>query len=96
MPAQELMTRAAAASLLLDLASDGTRAGVLMLLAEAERNVGPLCEAAGMSQPAMSHHLAILRHAGAVTFRREGKTNVYHLTPKGRRLVAALAAVSSS
>src|SRR6266446_8026605 len=48
---------------LLKQVSDPTRLQVLMLLAEKERNVSELCSDLGtQSQPAVSHHLALLRH----------------------------------
>ena len=34
------------------------------------------------SQPAVSHHLALLRVAGLIECRRDGKHNFYHLVPK--------------
>jgi ArsR family transcriptional regulator len=34
------------------------------------------------SQPAVSHHLALLRVAGIIECRRDGKHNFYHLVPK--------------
>jgi ArsR family transcriptional regulator len=33
----------------------------------------------GQSQPAVSHHLTLLRMAGLVGFRREGKFNFYRM-----------------
>src|SRR4051794_15116912 len=51
------------AAMLLKQAADPTRLQVLLLLAEQERNVSPLCADLGhQSQPAVSHHLALLRH----------------------------------
>ena len=47
---------------LLKQVSDPTRLQILMLLAEKERNVSELCSDLGtQSQPAVSHHLALLR-----------------------------------
>ena len=39
-----------------------------------------------MSQPAVSSHLALLRHGGIVDRRRQGKNNFYSLTDTGYRL----------
>jgi DNA-binding transcriptional ArsR family regulator len=39
-----------------------------------------------MSQPAVSHHLALLRHGGIIDCRRQGKNNFYSLTDLGERL----------
>src|SRR5918998_395755 len=58
-----------------------TRLQVLLLLAEQERNVSTLCADLGhQSQPAVSHHLALLRHGRLIEPRRQGKNNVYSLT----------------
>jgi DNA-binding transcriptional ArsR family regulator len=72
---------------LLKQASDPTRVRVLLLLSEGERHVGGLCEDMGLtSQPAVSHHLALLRHGGLVAPRRKGKHNFYALTEAGEGL----------
>lgn len=60
------------------LFSDETRLRILMFLAkEKELHVSALCERLGQSQPAVSHHLALLRVAGLVEARRDGKHNFY-------------------
>ena len=60
------------------LLSEGTRLKVLLLLIRNEElNVSTLCEYLGQSQPAVSHHLALLRNAGLVEVRRQGKNNFY-------------------
>ena len=47
-----------------------------MLLSEKERNVSELCADLGtQSQPAVSHHLALLRHGRLIEPRRSGKHN---------------------
>ena len=74
-----------AASLLKQF-SDPTRLQVVTLLSEREHHVGGLCEHCHMSQPAMSHHLTLLRHGGIVERRRQGKNNFYTLTDTGYRL----------
>ena len=66
--------------------ADATRLQVLMTLASGERNVSDLCEGLATSQPAVSHHLALLRHSGIIAPRRDGKHNLYSLTPLGREL----------
>ena len=42
-------------------------------------SVGTLVEEIGMSQPTVSHHLAVLREAGLVNVRPEGKQTFYTL-----------------
>jgi len=72
---------------LLKQVSDPTRLQVLMLLSEKERNVSQLCSDLGtQSQPAVSHHLALLRHGRLIEPRRSGKHNFYYLTDAGRDL----------
>jgi ArsR family transcriptional regulator len=41
-----------------------------------------LCDALGQSQPAVSHHLALLRGEHLIECRREGKHNYYRLIPE--------------
>ena len=72
---------------LLKQVSDPTRLQVLILLNERERNVTELCSDLGtQSQPAVSHHLALLRHGRLIEPRRSGKHNFYALTDAGRQL----------
>ena len=60
------------------LLSDETRLRILMYLARSgELHVTALCEKLGQSQPAVSHHLALLRVAGLIQARRDGKHNFY-------------------
>ncbi len=60
------------------LLSDETRLRILMYLArERELHVSALCDRLGQSQPAVSHHLALLRVAGLIEPRRDGKHNYY-------------------
>ena len=74
------------AAILLKQVSDPTRIQVVTMLSEGERHVGGLCDQFNMSQPAVSHHLALLRHGGIVDRRRQGKNNFYSLTDTGYRL----------
>jgi ArsR family transcriptional regulator len=58
--------------------SDGRRLKILLELARGgEMNVTALCRVLGQSQPAVSHHLALLKAAGLISLRREGKHNYY-------------------
>jgi DNA-binding transcriptional ArsR family regulator len=74
------------AASLLKHVSDPTRLLVISLLSERERHVGGLCEELTQSQPAVSHHLALLRLGGIIERRRQGKNNFYSLTDTGERL----------
>lgn len=60
------------------LLSDETRLRILLYLAQnGELHVTELCNRLGQSQPAVSHHLALLRVSGLIESRREGKHNYY-------------------
>lgn len=64
------------------LLSDETRLKILLYLSqERELHVRALCDRLRQSQPAVSHHLAMMRTAGVVEARREGKHNFYHILP---------------
>ena len=65
---------------LFKLLSDETRLRILYYLTQRrELHVRALCELLDESQPAVSHHLALLRVAGLIERRREGKHNYYGL-----------------
>jgi DNA-binding transcriptional ArsR family regulator len=67
-----------------------------MLLTEKERNVSELCADLGtQSQPAVSHHLALLRHGRLIEPRRSGKHNFYYLTDAGRELAEVVNSIVS-
>ena len=67
---------------LFKLLADETRLQILhFLIQQPELNVGTLCELLQQSQPAVSHHLALLRLHGLITMRRAGKHNYYRLEP---------------
>jgi len=60
------------------LMSDETRLRILLYLAQnQELHVTDLCKRLGQSQPAVSHHLALLRVSQLIESRREGKHNFY-------------------
>src|SRR5947209_2069128 len=55
---------------------------VLALAQDGELHVSALCDLLGQSQPAVSHHLTLMRMAGLVGYRRDGKHNFYHLASR--------------
>ena len=59
--------------------ADLTRLRLLMELSAGERNVTALVNRTGYDQPAVSHHLGILRHNRLVLARRSGKEVFYRL-----------------
>jgi DNA-binding transcriptional ArsR family regulator len=68
---------------LFKLLADETRLRIMYyLMQKDELNVRTLCRLLQQSQPAVSHHLALLRVAGILESRRDGKHNFYRLVPK--------------
>jgi|HubBroStandDraft_1064217.scaffolds.fasta_scaffold00053_17 DNA-binding transcriptional ArsR family regulator len=80
------------ASRLLQLMGNERRLIVLYSLAERELSVGELAERVGLSQSALSQHLAKLRRDGLVRTRRHRQTIFYALA--GPEVVHILAAVT--
>ena len=61
------------------------------LVAEGEMGVGALAEAIGLSQPALSQHLAMLREHGVVATRKEAQSVFYRLAdPKAEAVLRLL------
>jgi DNA-binding transcriptional ArsR family regulator len=73
-------------SSLLKQVSNETRIQLILMLSEGERHVSGLSEELTMSQPAVSHHLALLRFGGIISPRRQGKNTFYSLTEAGKEL----------
>ena len=59
--------------------ADDTRQEIMRLCCCEWLNVGEIVDAISVSQPTVSHHLSILRAAGLVNVRREGKQVFYTL-----------------
>jgi ArsR family transcriptional regulator, virulence genes transcriptional regulator len=92
-PADLAAKAAEAARLLRALAHEG-RLLVLCQLIEGERSVGALQTVAGLSQSALSQHLARLREDGLVATRREAQTIYYRLADdRAARVLSTLAAI---
>lgn len=87
-----LQEKAAEAAQLLRLLANENRLLLLChLVAEGEMTVGALAEAVGLSQPALSQHLAMLRENGLMATRREAQAVFYRLAdPKAARVLALL------
>ena len=62
--------------------AEPTRRDILDLLREGERPVGDLVGELGMSQPAVSKHLRVLRDAGLVAVRVDAQRRLYRLQPE--------------
>ena len=63
--------------------ADPTRRGVLERLAGAEMTATELRQGLSISQPAMSQHLAVLRQAGLIAERKDGRFVCYRVDPNG-------------
>jgi DNA-binding transcriptional ArsR family regulator len=68
--------------------ADPKRILILYTLAEQPRNVSEVAQEVGISQPAASRHLNILRERGMVSAKREGQAVVYMLADE--RIIQAL------
>lgn len=80
-----------AASLLRTLANE-RRLMILCQLVEGELSVGALQTRVGLSQSALSQHLALLREEGIVATRREGQSIFYRVAdPAALRVLQTLA-----
>src|SRR3954452_2845379 len=84
------LKQAQRAANLLKHISDPTRLQILLMLGAGEKHVGALCGQLSQSQPSISHHLALLRHGGVISPRRQGKNNFYSLTEIGEVLVKSV------
>jgi ArsR family transcriptional regulator len=87
-----LEARAAAAARLLRALANEHRLLILCHLVEGEMSVGQLQAIVGLSQSALSQHLAVLRDEGLVATRRESQTIWYRIDdPAALRVVETLA-----
>ncbi|WP_244953690.1 ArsR/SmtB family transcription factor [Stappia indica] len=76
---QEMESKADEAAALLASMANSRRLLVLCHLVRGEHCVGALAERVGLSQSALSQHLAKMRVQGLVEARREGQTVYYSL-----------------
>lgn len=87
----EFEAHAAEAAQFLKLLANEHRLLVLCHLLAGERSVGALVEEVGLSQSALSQHLARLRDDGLVTFRRQSQTLFYRVSDaRAERVLAIL------
>ena len=64
---------------------------ILCRLGEGEAQVATLQTAVGLSQSALSQHLAVLREEGLIVARREGQAVFYRIAdPAAVRVIATL------
>lgn len=82
MKAADLQASASRAASLLKALSNPLRLQILCHLADGEQSVGGLQRRVGLSQSALSQHLAVLRRKGIVATRREAQSIYYSLNSK--------------
>jgi DNA-binding transcriptional ArsR family regulator len=70
-----------------DVLAEAHRRSILDLLRDSERSVGELVDVLGVSQPAVSKHLRVLREAGLVTARPDAQRRLYQLRPEPLRAI---------
>lgn len=70
--------------------ADPARVRILMALRRRELCVCELCDALGSTQSTLSTHLRLIRSAGLVSARREGKWMYYAISPDAKPLVRFL------
>ena len=58
------------------------RLQILDLLRDGERPVGELVDRVGLSQPAVSKHLRVLKDAGLVVSRTDAQRRLYRIRPE--------------
>ena len=87
----DLQNATEVANILRALANERRLMIVCKLVEWGEANVTSLAQAVGLSQSALSQHLAKMRDEGIVTFRRESQTIWYRIAdPRIEQLFATL------
>jgi DNA-binding transcriptional ArsR family regulator len=70
-----------------EVLAEPKRRRILDLLRAAERPVGELVDELGVSQPAVSKHLRVLREAGLVEVRSEAQRRIYRVRTEPLRAI---------
>ena len=90
----EFARKSEEAARLLSLLANASRLRILCELSDGERSVSALEAVVGLSQSALSQHLAKLREADLVTTRRAAQMIYYSIADKkAERLLAVIAEV---
>ena len=80
-----------AVSMLRALANERRLMILCLLISQEELTAGELAEEVGLSQSALSQHLAKMRDEGLVTFRREAQSAHYRIAdPNVKRVITTL------
>jgi DNA-binding transcriptional ArsR family regulator len=70
-----------------EILAEPHRRQIVELLRTDERAVGELVQALGMSQPAVSKHLRVLRQSGMVEVRGDAQRRLYRVRPEPLRAI---------
>jgi DNA-binding transcriptional ArsR family regulator len=76
------MARAATTTDAFNAIAEPHRRAIVDALGAGERPVNDLVAAVGLTQPQVSKHLRVLREAGVVDVRDEGRRRLYRLNPQ--------------
>ena len=75
------------AATVLDALGDATRRAIFERVAARPRPVVELTEGLGVSRPAVSQHLRVLKNAGLVQDRQQGTRRIYSTDPRGVKVL---------
>ncbi len=87
MEIENIEQRASEVTTLLKAIANKNRLMILCAISEGEKCVGDLEVISGLSQSALSQHLAKLRHDGIVQTRREAQTIYYSTNHQGLKKI---------
>ncbi|HUD52032.1 metalloregulator ArsR/SmtB family transcription factor [Parvibaculum sp.] len=91
---KDLEASASEASKLLGALANERRLLIMCQIADREMSVGEIQDVVGISQSALSQHLAVLRDQGLVATRRESQTIYYRLaSPEAQRVIETLVSI---
>jgi ArsR family transcriptional regulator len=76
--------------------ADPSRIRILRALRGQELCVCELCDVLGLTQSTLSTHLQVIRNAGLVSARKEGKWMYYAISPDAKQLVRSLFQIFAS
>jgi DNA-binding transcriptional ArsR family regulator len=69
--------------------AEPNRRAILRLVRDEPRSVNEITERLGISQQGVSQHLQVLRDAGLLAVRRDGRRRLYQVRPEGLDSVEA-------
>jgi DNA-binding transcriptional ArsR family regulator len=71
------------------LLSERKRLAILQVLTKGPANVTAICKALGLEQPAVSHHLGLLRIGRLVDGKRRGRSVIYEADKAALKALAS-------